>query len=392
MNRKICFVGTEITPSEGSTFVGGHVNTVVMLCKGLSELGWKIHIVTTPSRFLRKVKFEFPWAEFHLIKPKGSYSSAVYGIDFFAKAVRTIESLNRREKFELVHAHSGYFSVAIIPFIVKKRLSIPTVFSLYCPAKLLPNALPLDKYCVKFLSADLNKIVAVSNNVKKSLLKFGVNETKIEVIPPCFDNEIFNPMILGNDSLNKSDLPSKTVLFVGNVDKAKGLDVFLKAGKLVLQQCPEAKFVITLHEKHNVINKVRSFASKMLGSVVDVKGVVGNMAELMGSVDVLAVPFRSTDGISDIPLVVLEAMAIGKPVVASNVGGIKEVMKNGINGLLVKPDDVGALAKAIINLLHDSKLKTRISREAIESVKHFYYRDVSKRLSDLYAQVIDEED
>jgi len=112
----------------------------------------------------------------------------------------------------------------------------------------------------------------------------------------------------------------------------------------------------------------------------------------MGSVDVLAVPFRSTEGISDIPLVVLEAMAIGKPVVASNVGGIIEVMKDGRNGLLVKPDNVDALAKAVISLLHDSELKTRISREAIESVKHFYYRNVSKRLSDLYAQVIDKGD
>jgi len=392
MNRKICFVGTEITPSEGSTFVGGHVNTVVMLCKGLSELGWKVHIVTTPSRFLRQTEFEFPWAEFHLIKPKGSYSSMVYSIDFFVKAVRTIERLNRCEKFELVHAHSGYFSVAIIPFIAKKRLFIPAVFSLYCPAKLLPKTLPLDKYCVKFLSAGLDRIVAVSNNVKKSLLKFGVNGTEIEVIPPCFDNEIFNLSVLGKTSLSKSDLPSKTVLFVGNVDKTKGLDVFLKAAKLVLQQYPEAKFVVTLHEKRGVINNVRSFASKMLGSAVEVKGVVSNMAGLMGSVDVLAVPFRSTEGISDIPLVVLEAMAIGKPVVASNVGGIIEVMKDGRNGLLVKPDNVDALAKAVISLLHDSELKTRISREAIESVKHFYYRNVSKRLSDLYAQVIDKGD
>jgi len=81
MKRRICFVGAEITPSEGSTFVGGHVNTVVRLCKGLSDLGWKVHIVTTPSRFLRGVKFNFPWAKMHLIKADGRHNSIKYGTD-----------------------------------------------------------------------------------------------------------------------------------------------------------------------------------------------------------------------------------------------------------------------------------------------------------------------
>src|SRR3990172_6809576 len=100
MNHRICFVGTEITPSEGSTFVGGHVNTVVSLCKGLADLGWEIHIVTTPSRFLKKAAFSFPWAKFHLIYASDRYNSLSYDLDYLMKAVRTIKTLSSEYSFD----------------------------------------------------------------------------------------------------------------------------------------------------------------------------------------------------------------------------------------------------------------------------------------------------
>lgn len=388
MSRKICFIGTEITPSEGSVFVGGHVNTVVTLCKGLSKLGWKIHIVTTPSRFLKETIFEFPWAEFHLIKPTGSYSSLQYGIDFVIKAIKLVENISRHEEFDLIHAHAGYFSIAIIPAIAKKKLSTPAIFSLYCPAKMFPSMLPGDKYGIKFLSESLDKIVAVSNNVKNSLLRCGVNSNKVDLIPICFDEETFNPCIYSNNHKNDTGSLPKTILFIGNADRTKGIDIFVKAAKLVLQKCPDVKFIITLHESYEVIQRVKNSASLLLGSTVEVKGVVRKMAMLMASADIIVVPFRSTEGISDIPLVVLEAMGIGKPVVVTKVGGVIEVIHDGKNGLLVEPDNIEQLANAIINLLSNPELGNEIGKNATLSVRRFQGMEVSNQLSNLYAKII----
>lgn len=388
MNRKICFVGTEITPSDGSTFVGGHVNTVVMLCKGLSKLNWDIHIVTTPSRFLKKLGFKFPWAKFHVVKPTGSYSSLTYGTDFFIKAISTIKYLHKQEKFDLVHAHSGYFSASFIPIIVKRKLFLPSIFSLYCPAKMFPGLSILDKYGVKLLSKGLDKIIAVSNNVKESLLCCGVDETKIEVIPPCFDEKTFNPLVF-NDCSGRMDSNIKYVLFVGNVDRTKGLDVFLRAAKPILQENLNVKFVVTLHESDKIIKKVATLASRRLGSAVEVKGVVENMARLMASVDIVVVPFRNTDGIADIPLVVLEAMAVGKPVIASDIGGVKEVVFHEKNGLLVRPDNVDELTEAMLTLLKDSALRETIIKEGLRVVKRFSYSEISRELDALYNRIID---
>jgi glycosyltransferase involved in cell wall biosynthesis len=228
--------------------------------------------------------------------------------------------------------------------------------------------------------------------VNKSLIRSGVRADKIEVIPSCIDKLFFEYFTLDTNIQKKlKEINSKTpmVLFVGNLDKAKGLDVFLNAAKSLLHINPMIRFVITLHEPNDTLEKFSVIASRKLGSSVVVKGVVKDMAGLMSRADVVVVPFRSTEGISDIPLVVLEAMALGKSVVASKLEGIEEVICNGENGILVEPDRVDDLANAIIALLEDSNLRVRIGEYAISSVKRFSYDEISLTLNDLYLKVLE---
>jgi glycosyltransferase involved in cell wall biosynthesis len=273
-----------------------------------------------------------------------------------------------------------------------RRLGIPALFSLYCPASLLPSKLPMDSYCIKVLSLGLDKIIAVTTNVKVSLTKCGVATGKIEVLPSCFDEKAFSTSAYDLAIHKKASAENskvRKVLFVGNLDKTKGLDIFLAAAKSVLRTNPEVKFVITLHEPYESLQSVRVLASRSLGSSVEVFGVVNNMAKLMVNADVVVAPFRSTEGISDIPLIVLEAMALGKPVVASNIEGIKEVISDGENGVLVDLNHPDELANAIINLLNDPNLREEISNQAILCAKRFSYSEISRRLSDLYLKIIE---
>jgi glycosyltransferase involved in cell wall biosynthesis len=386
---KVCFVGTEISPSNGEAFVGGHVNTAVRLSKGLSRLGWEVHIVTTPARFSRGVKFDFPWAKMHFIDVGGQYSSLKYGADFLIKGIRTVEFLDRKESFNIIHTHSGFFSIATIPVLLKKRLGMPALHSLYCPASFFPTKTILDKFGIKILSAGLDKIVAVSTNVKNSLIRCGVKEDKIEVIPPCFDPDVFNPSVSRAERCNfKVNSETQMVLFVGNVDEAKGLDIFLNVAELVLHRYRRVKIVIALHEPYEIIQNVRVIASRKLGSHVTVMGVVRSMPELIASADVLVVPFRSTKNVADIPLIILEAMAIGRPVIASKVGGIKEIIHDNENGVLVEPNQADLLADAIVNLLGNLSLRKEIGERSISSVNtKFSYMEVSRKLSNLYLKI-----
>jgi glycosyltransferase involved in cell wall biosynthesis len=371
--------------------VGGHVNTVVGLCRGLSELGYEMHIVTTPSRFLKGSMPDFPWAKFHLIHPIGKYNSLIYAADFFVKAVRTIEVLSSEYSFDLVHAHSGYFGPAIIPALVKRNAGIAAFFSLYCPASLLPNKLPMDKFGIKVISLGLDKVIAVTANVRASLTKCGISAGKIEVLPSCYDEKAFcnsaYDSLMCQERLEEESKVQK-ILFVGNVNKAKGLDLFLAAAKLVLQTNPKTEFIITLHEPEERLQSVKATASRSLGSSVKVLGVVSNMAWLMSSVDVVVAPFRSTEGISNIPLVVLEAMALGKPVVASNLEGVKEAIRHGNNGIIVDLTSPRKLANAITDLLDNPAFCEEIGSQAILDARRFRSSEISRRLSDLYVEVL----
>jgi glycosyltransferase involved in cell wall biosynthesis len=350
-----------------------------------------MHIVTTPSRFLRDAKLDFPWVKIHAVKATGKYNSLSYDVDFLIKALSKIENLNSRHSFDLIHAHSGYFGLAIIPALIRRILGIPALFSLYCPASLFPSRLPIDSYGIKVLSFGLDRIIAVTENVKNSLTKCGVNSEKIEVLPSCFDEKAFNTRAydLSPKKSPVKNLTTKRVLFVGNIDKTKGLDIFLTAAKSILRTNPEVKFVITLHEPCESLQRARVLASRNLGSSVEIFGVVNNIAKLMANADVVVVPFRSTEGISDIPLIVLEAMALGKPVVASNLDGIREAVSDGENGILVNLNHPDELASAVSNLLDDPNLREEIGYQAVSCARRFSYSKISRRLSDLYIKVIE---
>lgn len=388
---KVCFVGTEITPSEGKTFVGSHVNTILRLSKGLIDLGWEIHIVTSPSRFLRETDFDFPLGKIHLINVRGKYGTIKYGFEFLIKAIKRIETLHRKESFNIIHTHSSFFSMATIPVFLKKKLGIPALHSLYSPARFFPSKIFPNKLGIKFLAFELDKIIAVTNNVKNSLIASGVSEDKIEIIPLCVDTDIFNLSTLAQEQGNllQGQSEIQTVLFVGSSEKVKGLDIFLDAAELILKNCNKVKFVITLHEPYECIKKVRIKASSKLGSHVQILGIVKNMPGLIASADVVLVPFRNTSNISDIPLIILEAMAVGRSVVTTNVGGTAEVVRDEENGILVRLNRADLFAEAVIYLLRNPNLRKKIGEQAALSILYKYsHRESAQKISKLYQKVI----
>ena len=175
---------------------------------------------------------------------------------------------------------------------------------------------------------------------------------------------------------------------VGRVTRIKGQDDFLKAAAVVLQKQPRARFAVVgapaagsrdaLEADVAFGNSLPPLCEKLgVADRVIFTGHRNDVPAVMKDLSVLAVPSRH-EGLG---IVALEAMALGVPVVASNVGGLPEIIQDGTNGLLVPPDDADALGLAIVRLLADRDLARRLSDAARRTVRERFSADAHAKTS-----------
>ena len=391
---KICVICPEIGNSGGNAFIGGHVNNVVQLTKALSDRGHEITIITTPHRYPGdELNNGLEWAEIYCLPMSGSYLSAKYGIEFALRALQKVRKLHTIKNFDIIHGHSGYSMLGLITGIGGRITRIPSIHSIYSPIQpiISHNTVMFfsNKILSKFYLSQVNKIIAVSKNVRDSLISAGLPQYKIEMMPPGIDTNMYNPSISG-DNVRKyfgigSDIP--LLLYVGNLTKIKGIHIFIEALKIIVKQFPDIKLLMALNmplskyeeedsaglydteRDFEIKEKIKSYG---LNDNVIPLGIVKNMPQVMAASDVFITPFLNTVGVVDYPTSLLEAMAVGKPVIATRVGGIPEIVKHKENGLLVEPGDVHELKNALLYILENKDEAKRMGENAAKYVAENY--------------------
>jgi len=377
-------VGLGVGKTHG-TFVGGHVNNIINLSKALAEEGFQIHIVTTPPIHSDSEELE-PRYELQKnvtihtvnvqhrvdskeISKRGNLSLS-YGVKAYFKIVSMIRRLCRVEGLDIVHGHSGYPEVALILKYLKIRDRISTIHTLYCPIKENKLYRLFSKLCL----SNLDLIIALSGNVKRSLEGI-IPESKIKIIPPLIDLPRFIQVSKERTKrmkVHRTHTPH--ILYIGNLSKTKGLHVLLRALKIVKDNFPNVKLLLGLDiplERFKCENFEMKKDINVLGLADNVVplGIIKNLPEIMARSELFVAPFLSTQGPADYPLSILEAMASGLPVVATDVGGIPEIVKHGYNGILVKPNDPLELAEAINYLLENEDEARRMGMRGVEFEK-----------------------
>lgn len=173
-----------------------------------------------------------------------------------------------------------------------------------------------------------------------------------------------------------------TVLFVGGLEPRKGLEYLLHAMEYVIDESPKARLIAVGKTGFRGTDEWAWFSK-----LADRLGIKEHMEMhesvsqnvllgLYSECDVLVLPSK-TEGWG---LSLMEAMACGKPVVASRVGGVPELVRDGTDGILVRPGDVRGLADAIVTLLKDLKLREEMGRRGKERVRDFSW-DVTARVA-----------
>jgi D-inositol-3-phosphate glycosyltransferase len=229
---------------------------------------------------------------------------------------------------------------------------------------------------------------------------YGADPAKIAIVPPGVDLELFRPIPRSEARryVGLADEDERLLLFVGRIDPVKGLDVLFEALCQLLRGLdPRWQRRICLAVIGGDAGSVEALREEAI-CLDEVKERYGlkEMVAFLGSrsQDTLPYYYAAADACvmpslyESFGLVALEAMACGTPVVASRVGGLPYVVRDGETGLLVPDSDPAALAEGLRRVLTEPDLRDRLGARAHEVAGEFSWRRVAAENIDLYRQVL----
>jgi glycosyltransferase involved in cell wall biosynthesis len=292
--------------------------------------------------------------------------------------LRGLATLLRRERVDVLHAHM--FTSNVYGALLGRLARVPVVISHEHSWSFEgePVRKLLDRHVIARLS---DRFIAVSREDERRMIEIeGVRPEKIEVVP----NGIEAMRATGTDVRAELGIEPGAPLIgsVGVLRPEKAFDVLAAAVKLLLPARPDLKLAIVGDGWPEPVAALEA-AIESLGVTDAVKlvGFRGDIPDFLASLDV-AVSSSLREGS---PLSVMEYMGAGKPIVATRVGGVPDLIDDGEHGLLVPPGDPEALAAAIGRLLDDRALADRLGHAAAERCAREFSFDVAvRRFEDLY--------
>ena len=233
-----------------------------------------------------------------------------------------------------------------------------------------------------------DKIIAISNAIGKLISDHhAIPKEKIELCPLGIELPAEKTPFTSDEEATKFE-----ILFVGRLEKRKGVEILLKAAQFVAERIPYAQFDIVGKDTNSAPNGgsykrflIDSVDKKYLKNIKFV-GYVDN--DKLNNYYKDCSIFVAPSLYESFGLIYLEAMAWGKPVIGCNVGGVPEVIDDGVTGILVPSEDEIALAKAIVSL-SDKNLRDKMGKNGRKSVEDtFTINKMTRRTLEIYKEII----
>lgn len=235
------------------------------------------------------------------------------------------------------------------------------------------------------LSADLG--LANSEATAEGLRRHW-NGTRVTVLPCGLDTGFFSPRPRSNEVLETLGIPpgAFVVTMIGRIQPWKGQLVFVQAAEQVALGDPECYFLVvgapTFPADFAYLETVKLAASRLLREGrIAFAGFRNDIPEIIASSDIIV---HGSIAPEPFGIVVVEAMAMEKPVIATRGGGVREIVVDGETGLLTPPGDVQAMVRAILTLRKDSALRVNMGKEGrLRVEKLFSAKTMAERLEEL---------
>lgn len=350
---------------------GGITSYVLSLGKGLKEIGHEVKIASRGGEKLNLLKTLGIEHFFLNLFTKSEISPKVF------RAKRELLSILKQEKFDLLHAQTRL--TRVIAQYVQNKLAIPFISTAHGFYK--------KRFAHRIFPCWGEGIIAVSKAVEKHLKdNLGLSGMRIKVIYNGIETIDLKKYRQEAGVLkNKLGLKEGPVIgIVSRLSEIKGHLYLIRAMRYILEKIPSAQLII-IGEGRMKKALLKLIQDLNMGRNVFLIPSLSDKYLMFSLIDVFVLPSLE-EGLG---LVILEAMAGGIPVVASEVGGIPEIIKNGENGLLVLPRDEKGLAEAIIKILENSTFRDRIVINAKHTIESkFSLRDMVKKTEEFYREIV----
>jgi len=245
-----------------------------------------------------------------------------------------------------------------------------------------------------WIYSKLSLWICLTEEMKKNVLSFTrMNKDAVSVLPLGVDLGRFDPSRFEKkESRTFFGLPQdkKIIGVVGRLDRGKGQEILLRAAQTIAKEFPETLFLIVGDETTGETG-YKSYLQKLCATLGIERSVMflpftEEAPSLMSALDIFVLPsFSETFG-----LVVIEAMAMGKPVIATNAGGVPEIITHNVTGMLVEPRSTDSLTAALHNLISDQPLASSLARAArVEALRRFDFTQCVDRFFELLSTAKD---
>jgi glycosyltransferase involved in cell wall biosynthesis len=289
-----------------------------------------------------------------------------------------------RERFDVVHTHDLWSNLMGVPAAFLAR--VPVIISSQRDLSHLPWYRGKRTVWLRRIRSLSSMVLANANPIREQLIQEGhLRPEKVRVVHNGVEVEKFNRTSCDSHIVFANAGGGTRIVLVGNMtSEVKGHRVLINAAAIIVREFQDVRFVLVGDGSY------RKQFEAQVGELGLEKhflflGRREDVPEILAACDIAVLPSK-TEGL---PNALLEYLAAGLPTVASNVGGNAEIVKDGVTGLLVPPDNAELLATAVLRFLRDSDLAGRLGQSGTEHVRQtFSFERLVEQTEGLYSELL----
>jgi PEP-CTERM/exosortase A-associated glycosyltransferase len=316
---------------------------------------------------------------------------------------RAVLEIARRERPDVLHAHSSYANAyAALP--AARELALPLVYevrTLWGEAAVVEDGLRPDSWKHRLIwqlelgaMRRATMVAPISRGIREELINKGIPSEKLEIVPNGVDSSRFVPGKRDQARAQSMGLADRFVIgFIGSIRRLEGLSTLLQAFGICRSRRQGISLVIVGDGPERSALEAQARQLGLAGVVFTGNVPHSEVSSWYSVMDLLVYPrIKAVINERVTPLKPLEAMALGKVCIASNVGGLTELIRDGETGVIFRAEDAAHLAATVLSLMDDPDRLRRLANTGLEFVrKERQWSAVAQRYQRIYGRLIQQQ-